>query len=63
MTEPKTQASLLSALIRASRRGPTQDEARKQRVSFIISCIKDQTKITRAQIEHVLNVQEGRKAS
>jgi hypothetical protein len=60
MTELKTKPFLLMALQKASLRGPTEEEARMQRVSFVMSCIKDST-MTRQRVEQVLNKQEGRR--
>jgi hypothetical protein len=64
MTEElKTDPSLLRALERASARGPTAEEIAKQRVSFVMGSLKTSNGITRAEVQQILNQQEGRKAS
>ena len=63
MTELRTTATLLDALRRATRRALTEDELRKQRVSFIMGSINDSTSVARTRVEEILDVQEGRKAS
>jgi hypothetical protein len=62
MTELKTKQALLTALKKASKRGPTENEARKQRVSFVMSCIKNKS-MTRERVAEVLDKNEGRVAS
>lgn len=61
MTELKTDASLLSALHRASAHTPTAEELQKQRVSFIMGTISDRSGVTRAKVEEILAEHEGRK--
>jgi hypothetical protein len=41
----------------------TADELRKQRVSFILGTLKDDSAVTRAQINSVLAEQEGKKSA
>ena len=59
----KTNAALLEALKRASVRGPTAEEIAKQRLSFVMGSLKTTNEITRAEVQQILNQQEGRKAS
>jgi hypothetical protein len=61
MTELKTDASLLSALLLASSNAPTSEELQRQRVSFIMGAISDKSGVTRARVEEVLAEHEGRK--
>jgi hypothetical protein len=58
----KTNAALLEALKRASVRGPTADEVAKQRLSFVMGSLKTTNEITRAEVQQILNQQEGKKA-
>ena len=62
MADLKTNEGLLRALKEASSRKPTADELHRQRVSFIMSIVKDTSGITRARVEHVLAEQEGKKS-
>lgn len=61
MTELHTNEALLQALRAASSREMTAAELHKQRVSFIMSSVSDDSGVTRAQVEQVLERQEGRK--
>jgi hypothetical protein len=63
MTELKTKPDLLEALRRASTRAPTAEEIRKQRVSFIMGTLKDNSSVSRERVQEILDRQEGRKAS
>lgn len=60
MTNLKTKESTLRALQKASSRQPSEDELRKQRVSFIMGTLKSASAVTRAKVEEVLAKQEGR---
>jgi hypothetical protein len=57
----KTSPSLLDALARV--RSLTAEEVAKQRVSFVMGSLKTSNGITRAEVQEILNQQEGRKAS
>lgn len=59
MTNLRTKESTLRALERASREPPTFDELKRQRISFIIGSLDEDSQITRAQIQEVLAEQEG----
>ena len=63
MTEIKTDESLLSALRKASTRSPTAEELRRQRISFVMGSLKADSDVTRARVEELLELQEGRKVS
>ena len=63
MTDLKTRESLLEALRNASQHAITEDELRKQRVSFIMGSISEGSGMTRARVEELLDKQEGRKVS
>jgi hypothetical protein len=60
MVELKTQESLLRALKRAAARRLTAEELEKQRVSFIVGSLKENSAVTRARIREVLAQQEGK---
>ena len=59
MTNLRTKESTLQALERASRKTPTSDELKRQRISFIIGSLDKNSQVTRAQIQEVLAEQEG----
>lgn len=63
MMDLRTKDSLLKALRLASSRMPTPDELHKQRVSFIVGTLKENSGVTRERVEQVLAEHEGRKAS
>lgn len=63
MTDTKTNETLLAALRQAARRGPSAAELRKQRVSFIMGSLRQDSTVTRAKVNELLDEQEGRKAS
>lgn len=59
----KTNPSLLKAIKQAATRTPTENELRAQRVSFIYGSLSTTSSITRAQVQVVLDKQEGRVAA
>jgi hypothetical protein len=59
MTNLRTKESTLRALENASRRTPTQDEIRKQRISFIMGSLNKDSQMTKAKIQEMLAEQEG----
>ena len=59
MTELKTSESLLGALRKASKRMPSADELKKQRVSFIMGSLSQNSGVTRARVEELLATHEG----
>lgn len=63
MTEVKTKPALLEALRVAAATQQTADEIQKQRVSFIIGMLKDDSTVSRAKVSEVLAAQEGRKTA
>ena len=62
MDDLHTKESLLRALKVASARPLTAAELQRQRVSYILGILKDDSGITRARVEEVLAEQEGKKA-
>ena len=62
MPEIKTDPALIDALNEAAQKPITADEIRKQRVSFILGSLKNDSTITQEQVESVLNRLEGRAA-
>lgn len=63
MTEKSTSADLLERLSAAAKKSLTEAEIRAQRVSFIMSAVDDDSTITRAQIEQIINENEGQSAA
>jgi hypothetical protein len=62
MTDLKTSDSLLDALKRAAAYKPTAEELERQRVSFILGSLREESTVTRERVQEVLAQQEGRKA-
>lgn len=60
MTHLETSPALLEAIRKASVTELTADEVRRQRVSFVMGTLKDQSSITRDRVEEVLAKQDGR---
>jgi hypothetical protein len=63
MAELHTNEALLRALKIASEMKPTAEDLQRQRVSFIMGILKEDSGITRARVEEVLAEQEGRKVA
>lgn len=61
MTDLKTSESLLKALRSSATRVPTAAELEKQRVSFVMGSLGQNSTATRAQVEEMLAKQEGKK--
>ena len=57
--EMKTRPSLLHALSEAVQRKPTTDEIQRQRVSFVVSAVKESGGVTKARVKEILAEQEG----
>ncbi len=62
MTNLKTKESTLQALERATQVRLTSQDIRQQRVSFIMGSIDTNSPMTRAQVQEILEKQEGEKA-
>jgi len=63
MTNLRTDDALLRKLEAAASKTLSADELRKQRISFIMGTLKDNSTVTRAKITEVLAVQEGKKTA
>jgi hypothetical protein len=61
MPELHTKASLLSALKDAATRGPTKEELRRQRVSFVMGMIGDGDAVSRERVAEIIDEQEDGK--
>ncbi|MFN7319604.1 MAG: hypothetical protein ACK5TM_01020 [Methylobacterium sp.] len=61
MTELRTSEALLTALKEASSRSPSFDQLDKQRLSFVMGALPEDNKMTRDEVQNVLERQEGRK--
>jgi hypothetical protein len=61
MGEIKTDDGLLRALSEAAKRKPNQEQAHRQRVSYIMSSLGRNSGVTREKVERVLAAQEERK--
>jgi hypothetical protein len=59
MTKIETDKALLDALRAASGHVPSADELRRQRVSFIMGMLKEDSTVTRARVVEILKQQEG----
>lgn len=60
MTDIQTRPELLQALRDAASSPLTADEVYRQRVSFIMGMLKDDSTVTRAKVTQVLAEQEGK---
>jgi hypothetical protein len=60
---PRTNDALLRALKIAAETKLTAEDLQRQRVSFIMGVVKDDSGITRVRVEEVLAEQGGKKAS
>ena len=63
MTDLHTNEKLLKKLRESRNRQLTEDELYKQRVSFIMGSLSDNSTVTRAQVTKVLADFEGRKSA
>lgn len=63
MTDLHTNEKLLEKLRESRNRQLTEDELYKQRVSFIMGSLSDNSTVTRAQVTKVLADFEGRKSA
>lgn len=63
MTELRTNEALLRALENAASRKPSLSQIDKQRLSFVMGSLPEDNKMTREQVQSVLERQEGRKLS
>ena len=61
MAELKTDEALLRRLRQAASAPLTAEELRRQRVSFIMGSVGDESNVTREYVESYLDAQEGRK--
>lgn len=61
MTELRTNEALLRALEKAASRTPSYTQMDKQRLSFVMGALPEDNKMTRDQVQSVLERQEGRK--
>ena len=63
VTDLMTKPALLEALKKAATTPQTPEEIHKQRVSFIMGMLKEDSTVTRAKVSQVLAAQEGRKSA
>ena len=58
MTNLRTESALLEALSDAAKTQVSVDELRKQRVSFIMGALGDDSSVTRARVTEILAAHE-----
>lgn len=63
MAELQTRPDLIRALELAATRPQTAEEIFKQRVSFIMGMLKDNSTVSRARVTEVLAEQQGKPPS
>lgn len=63
MTDLQTNEALLKALRDPRSKTPTPEEMQKQRVSFIMGSLSNDSSVTRARVGEILAAQEGRKTN
>ncbi len=61
MIRVRTNEALLRALRSSASVKLTPEEVHQQRISFIMSTLNDESNITRAKVEEILDKQIGRK--
>lgn len=61
MTNLQTDPAVLKALRAAAEHEFKAEELRQQRISFVLGSLKEDSTVTRPQIERVLEGQAGRK--
>lgn len=61
MTDLRTDEALLRALQKAASRTPSFEQLERQRLSFVMGALPDDNKMTREQVQSVIERQEGRK--
>lgn len=61
MTDLKTKESTLKSLQRAAQTPSTPEALRRQRISFIMGSLNNESHVTRAQVREILAKQEGEK--
>jgi hypothetical protein len=59
----KTNPALLRAIKQAATRTSTEKELRAQRISFVYGSLSASSSVTRAQVQVVIDKQEGRVAA
>jgi hypothetical protein len=63
MTELQTDQALINRLKIAAARELTAEEVNKQRVSYILGTLKNESTVTRSRIKDVLAEHEGKKSA
>lgn len=63
MNELRTDDRLLRRIAAAASRSLTADEISRQKISFIIGSLSDDSTVTRAQIKSVLAKHDGEKTA
>ncbi len=63
MTELRTDQALINRLTNAAAGELTSEEVNKQRISYILGTLKDESTVTRAKIRDVLADHEGKKSA
>jgi hypothetical protein len=62
MTNLKTRPELLTALRKVATRELSASDLHKQRVSFVMGSLKQDSGVTRAQVDEVVSRQDGKRA-
>lgn len=60
MTNLQSSDALLQRLREVAKLKPTSEQVHRQRVSFILSSMKEKSGVTRERVEKVLREQEGK---
>ena len=58
MTGLQTDQAILNALREASKRGVSPEEAREQRLSFVMGSLSSENDLTREQVKKILDTRE-----
>ena len=63
MTNLHTDPKLLAKLEESATRQMSEDEIRKQRVSYVMGMLKEDSPLTRERVRDIINQQQGNKSA
>lgn len=63
MTDLHTNEALLLKLKASASKTLTSDDILKQRISYVMGTLKDDSPVTRAKVKAVLSMQDGKKSA
>jgi hypothetical protein len=63
MTDLHTNEKLLSKLKASASKTLSAEDILKQRISYVMGTLKDNSSVTRAKVKDVLSMQDGKKSA